>query len=229
MKLLNRLAFVFPLALAPLLDVGAYGAVIDFTQFGQGSGEVLDLGGVTVSAGSSGGALPSSSSQGLGSALLGNFGTVDRIESFTYNSIGGSYSGGGYSREALSLSVNGTINSVTILPYFTVTGSNGEDFMPFDVSYGGLFYHSVVSSEPTVIDVSNFLMSGLELGLVQNWGIQPRLSYAMSYPGQDYTFQFGFSIVSLDYTPVPDAETTAILFGTALLAMIVIWRRLAHV
>lgn len=203
----------------------ALAEIVDFTDMDRGPSTTLQVNGVTISPGTfpnDVGSMPATvSGIGLGSATIGAFGTVDRIQDIT-----------GYMRESLQLSVSGSLNSISITPYFEVVGSKEPIFLSFDISYylgslgmGGPTYNTISSSSPIVL---NLAFTGpfdrFHIGLQSDFGNPAIQVYLSEHPGA--TVQFGFAITSLDYTPagVPEASTV-MLFGIGLAGLGLLLRR----
>jgi hypothetical protein len=204
--------------------VNALAVIVDFTDMDRGPSNSLQIGDVTISGGSyfifDVGSMPATvSGTGLGSATIGAFGTVDRIENIT-----------GYMRESLRLSVSGSLNSITITPYFEVVGSKDDIFLPFDISYYlgsnpvGTTYRTIMSSSSIVLNFPFMEAGSVSIGLQSGFGNPEVGLYLAQHPGA--TVEFGFAITSLDYTPAVPETSTVILFGVGL-AGIGLLRRLS--
>jgi hypothetical protein len=224
----KSLAFSLSLLALLILFPGAHAVAvtIDFTDMNRGPSDPLQIDGVTISGGTyfglDVGSVPATAlGVGLGSATIGSPGTVDRIQT----------EGSPYLRESLSLTVAGSINSVTITPYFSIIGSNETIFLPFDVSvyFAGTNptapYHTVSSDNPISFGPFGSISSTLEIGLQSDFGNIPVILYLHEHPGA--TAQFGFSIGSLDYTPadVPEVSTVT-LFGIGLVGIGLLRRKI---
>jgi hypothetical protein len=208
------------LAILIFSAANALAVTVDFTDMDRGPSETLQIDGVTISKGTyfdpDVGSMPATASGiGLGSGTIGSLGTVDRIQDIT-----------GYMRESLSLKVSGSINSVSITPYFSVVGSKEDIFLPFDLSYvigplttGGPTYVTLSDSSPFVLNLS-FVgpYDRLQIGLQSDFGNPAVQIYLSQHP--DATVQFGFTITSLNYTPDGVPETsTVMLFAIGLVSI----------
>lgn len=171
----------------------------------------LQIGGITIS--STGHGLPSTvAGLGLGAAGIGSSGTLDMTN---YN----------WNGESLVLSVNGTINSFTIVPYFTDFTNPDQEFTPFEMGYYmiGLDrgYQILTNSDPVTITPypGN---SQVEVDLYADFGQYMFFAdYLQQHPNAQ--LDFGYTIQSLDYTPssIPVPEPSSFKF--ALLGMIAAW------
>lgn len=162
---------------------------------------------------------------GLGSTLVGTNTSVDRLMHFP---------SGGYApdidvREGLALSVDPMfkIDSVTIAPCFW--GSLGPVQLPFQICVYperrlfGPDWINLTDNYPTSITYTDLFGKGnyssFVINLVQNQslvaGFYPYLE-ANGFP--EVTFQFGFTITSVDYSPIPEPGTVWVL-GVGLLGL----------
>ena len=189
---------------------------IVFDDLNRGPASVLQVGDVTITAGpydSGVTSMPATlANVGLGSATLGSAGAVDRVQDES-----------GFSRESLSLTALGPINSVTVAPFFNVVGSSESVFVPFDISFEtppqfSTVYLHVTDASPIILNM-NVLPIGdtsvLGLGLQQDFGFEVA-AYLHDHPGA--TIDFGFTITSLDYTALVPEPGVPLLIVTGMIA-----------
>ena len=205
-----------------LLSTELQAITITFGGADRQPSDPLQIGGdITVS--SYGGGVPATElGKGLGSALVGPIGSVDRIMHFA----AGSLVPDSDTMEGLHLDVDGTINSFTIVPYFSILGGGGSVTLPFEILYygyepGGPNFELVdpSGSNPLTFGFSPnypYRISHLDIAPAADME-QPFSSYRRDHLLEE-TYQFGFTITSLDYTPnvVPDSGVSIGLFGLAL-------------
>lgn len=233
-----RLPLMVAILLVVLCASKAEAILVDFTQVTRAPSDRLVIDGVTITAASGFNAVGSSSistvaGTGLGVGALAPNGSIDRLMELT---ITGEYwlGTGRDIREApLTLTVDGEITALTILPYFTFIGPNApaplpELIMAYDTFTPGwtshtLYRHVGVGSPttfhfPYFIDPDNPMpgpTSIVNLGVYDDWDwTRIILTGYMEQQGlTSVTAQFGFSITSLEYTPrsVPEPATMGIL------------------
>jgi hypothetical protein len=213
----------------PLLTLGvllfivapASANLIDFTQLSLGPAQTITYQGVTIS-GRDGALVGTVLGQGLGVGDLGSLGTLDRTERFQ-DGAWQSPAGPRVDRD-ITLSVDGIINAVTLQPFMRVTGpALGDTVLPLEISLGvrhvdwvwGYGYTYISSIDPTTFTFAKEQPYTVQLGLGTDFG--EAINFidflaARGYP--DTTFDFGYSIVSMDYTPtepVPEPASLALL------------------
>ncbi len=234
MKYIRSLATCFAVA----LGLEAQALVVHFGDVTRGPSDILLIDGVTVCAGAfwSGpdpqyGQPATVLGVGLGDALIAPSYTIDRQLSFEGGSLNHTTID-----EELRISVTGTINSLTLVPYFSVLNQDEQVMFPFDVHF------QPKSGFPPLwmtVDPSN--PSPFKYTFSPD-GEMPSYLYFIgcgsdSYPGTDayiydyliakgypaMTFQMGFTITELDYTPIPEPSTFALLSISA--TSLLIFRR----
>jgi hypothetical protein len=210
------------LLLAGILAPPLQADTITFSDVDRSPSNPLVIGDVTISSGLWGDGLPATVSDvGLGSALLGSFGVVDRIERYNGSSPSSEAMRISMVRESLSLSmVNGTIDSVTIVPYFTVL-EGAPVQLPFEI-LSNEFYFTLDPTNPNPLTIPYFHRTGFSLGVVGDFGEEPHFRQYLSDNGYpDVTFDYGFTVLSMDYTPnnVPDPGSSLLLLGTGLVGL----------
>ena len=222
------------LTLALVLGLGEANAItIRFDDADRPASDTLNVGGVTVTGDGWGGpGLPTTAfGIGLGSDLLGSSLAIERVSHYSAGSFGSDSS-----VESLRLSVDGVINSITIMPRMSVL-ETGE-LLDLNFSIAPLFYPSVGPIIPAWTNVrsdgtsSTILTqyyppsSVVDLTVNGNWGWdQYFIEYRESRGFPDETIVFGFSILSLDYTPVPDTANSACLLGIGIFGILCAGRK----
>jgi hypothetical protein len=207
--------------LAWWLGGGAVHAItVFFGDADRGPDSSLQIGGVLISGqhqlGGLAGQPVTLTGLGLGSSAMGPNGTIDRRQTY-YSGNGNSYSA---VRESLSLAVDGRINSISITPYFSIMGSSESLWLPFDISYyphgtvenTQLLYVQSLPGLMTFYFEGNFCPTSIDLGLAADYGNVPNFySYLEGHSFPDITFEFGYTIQSIDYTPVPEPSSLCFL------------------
>ena len=187
---------------------------IDFTTATIGPTGTLQFGGATVTTGNDVGvvSLPAMvTGVGLGSGTIGSPGTVDRIQTLS-----------GVVRESLSITVPGIIDSITVVPFFTVTGPNDSVFIPFDISLpipSGFLPVNDTAPRTIVFPQPVFAFSTVDLGLIQDFPLALE-AYLQEHPTA--TLDFGFTVTSLTFSPtaaVPDPASTLAELGCSFLLL----------
>jgi hypothetical protein len=203
----------------------AHATTVYFNDADRGPADTLQIGGVTISSTTSG--LPSGSGQpdtvfgiGLGlSSGLGPAGWAIEQAHFPVNSseLDTLVGGGG-----LSFQVDGLINSITIKPFLqSYSGSDEALTLPNNV----LMEFTLVEGGPgnDLPLISNNGGAAVNLSAkseASTWYLTPQLNWDPSswysscrsdYLADEQTLQWGFSVVSLDYTPTPEPGTTTFL------------------
>ncbi len=211
---MRRILPIFAWAMVAVLPISVQAATVIFSDVDRAPSAVLQVGGIVISAGSKGaGGLPTTvAGIGLGSALLSPSATLDRLQ----NDAGRA--------ESLLLSASsimGSITSVVVTPYFNIVGSPGT-FLVFDISIqrsDSVFttYVNATSASPMTIFIGG--AAEVELGLQADFGNFAVQDYLRTHPGTQ--LQFGYTINSLSYAPVPEPSTWAlILFGLVCIALL---------
>jgi hypothetical protein len=199
-----------------------YGDTINFNDANRGPGDSLQIGDIGVSPyGEDGGQVESAAGYGLGNTALGPGYQVENVMQFlpTENSA---RSPSSEVWSGVQFSVDGFINSITLLPVFKAY-QNGT-LLTDQCS----FYIAVISrfGQEQLLDPSSgnpITLSGPDLN---PYGSISSLSLAVYYdmPGGDGSLlpyerqdlsstidvQFGFTVVSMDITPAPEPTTLAL-------------------
>jgi len=208
-------------------STAAQATTVYFNDADRGPAGTLQIDGVTIIPTASGlplGTGQPTTVQGVGLGLdgeVGPAGVIDEQAYFPSNaSEFSSLTGGG----GLSFHVDGWINSITIQPVLESFSGSGnllsvpdDVMMEFSLVEGGpLNYWPVIPANPSApVTLSSSLSEE-----ASTWYLTPQLNQDPSvwysscrtgYLSEDQTLQWGFSVVSLDYTPVPEPATTTFL------------------
>jgi hypothetical protein len=210
----------------------ALATTIDFTAVTMGAANTLLIDGITVTG--DGGALVSTAAgQGLGLVGVGLNASIDRVLHWEQGAFPNG--GSGASDGTLSFAVDGTITAFTFMPFVTIVEGPQPTTLPgFEMSYvapvAGLTadrsYLGLLPTtrfDPVTVtfrpDRLPFALTGI--GLISDSGQANYFSQYMHDAGfPSATIQFGFSILSMDYTPTqaaPEPATLALLIPAALL------------
>ena len=193
--------------------VSASAVTVQFDDATRAPADSLLVDGVTVSSGATAGMPATVQGMGLGSDLVGLAGAVDcQLHYGAGNPFPDRQNG---NSESLRLSVDGTINSITVAfdpPTLSGMGTPLDLSFAVGLSYPGLFgstlYHVVSPGDPSMtltLPAGDGNPSWVEFGNSYEPGEFVFFdSYRHNHLSEDQTIQFGFSIVSLDYTPVPE-------------------------
>ena len=221
---------------ACLLAIPARANLIDFTAITSAASPSLTFGDITITAtGTSADArVATVAGVGLGTVGWGSDGSIDMT--FIWGdggrdslSTGWGLSGGfgaGFG-SGLSIIANGDaiINSMTILPYMTIDGPQPDRLPTFSVGWdvyvhGGVFGTNYFELQPFV--QTTFYAERPDP--FPTWQFHdvafrsdfdyfiPFLAYRESTNYAASTMNFGFSILSVDYTPATDVPEPATLF-----------------
>lgn len=189
----------------------------------------LEISGITFQSAPSFPAQPSTvAGTGLGSALIGPPGSVDALWHFDKGSLNGA---GPMEGLALSLGPGVTLHSITLLPYFTMSGS--EQTLPFTFSY--LIQANNAPTIPSYVTAMNnvpvelnlhadfYDIYALELTLESAGANDNRFAAFRSENARDQAdFAFGFTVQYMTLTVVPEPGAGALL---ALGALTWMWKR----
>jgi hypothetical protein len=233
-----------------LILVGASaapGGTVNFGDANRGPSDSLYINGITISGESSfwtngigwtpqPGPVSTKSGSGLGGSAVG---PIDSVDGQVHYAAGDS-SPDWQSFETLDLNVDVTnmINSITIVPHFTVLGSSGPGILPFTFHLipsgaGGFGDHQIrttdlesqLSFQVSYYDGPDFpyfITSQISAwSAIDGPNIGTEIyEYRQQHLTEDLTFQFGFTIESMDYSVIPEPSATA-LFGVALVSFAV--------
>ncbi|MFO1478378.1 MAG: PEP-CTERM sorting domain-containing protein [Verrucomicrobiota bacterium] len=200
------------------LSAPAAGAVtVDFSDVFRGPADSLFVDGVWATSGSVPGRPATVAGVGLGSDLVGAPGWIDcQLHYSPGCQFPDRQNGDG---ESLRLAVEGILNSVTVSIDAPSTAGVGLG-LPFAISLatggplGSIFYQLINPGDSLVtISLPPWQQtSWIELGNAYEPGEFVFFdSYRHADPAPDQTIQFGFSVVSLDYVPVPEPALPGLL------------------
>lgn len=223
--------------------LSAHAVILDFTQLSREPNSVLNFyDQVTVCVDSlfEDDGLPAVEfGVGLGSALYGTPGCIDRKDVYTYWTGGNPPPQMGWEfRESVTIKALGKINSITFDPYFRINGVEST-YLPFEISVIQEFgthtgWANAAQGRGEPFTFYNFYDpveggSSLELSLVAHRGnFDSLFAYAFEHPGETCTFEYGFTVKSIDYTHVPETVWTAALVVCPLVGLWLLGRRLAR-
>jgi hypothetical protein len=191
----------------------AHADFIDFTQLSYAPSETIVIGGVTIT-GEGGSLVGIVAGQGLGIEGGGSIGTIDRGLAFATGSWD-PVCCAPFDGDVL-LETDGFVNAITIQPYLTAVGLSVADLDTpyFEISYpadGFSNYHTVSSLLATTITwnvVDPFIMN---MGVRSDFGQDQYFRAALERHGLPAaSFSFGYSIVSMDYTPTHVSEPSTL-------------------
>lgn len=240
MKLTDCLfCFVLTFSAAGATDVS-----VSFADADRGPTNFLQIGNdITVSQWGNFGLPATVAGVGLGSAVVGPAGSIDQIYHYSSGAIwpdtGTQGSDGG-----LSISVLGRIDSITILPYFTVLGSSDQVQLAFPMEFFGgtvpqpfYVYFDPSNPGPITIPINQTAtmptdpsqlgwLGKLDCDIGNDSGpVSIAFTNYRDQNSPDETFEFGFSILSLNYTPIPEPATGDLLGASMLGLLLGRWNR----
>ena len=196
---------------------------IRFDDADRPPSDTLNVGGVTVTGGTWGGpGRPATTlGFGLGSDSLGSSFAIERVEHYP----SGSLFRDDLSSESLRLTVDGVINSITIMPRISVFETGKSLDLSFEIlpawDSPDRIYTTVECNGTSTTILNRTPASGVDLIIASDFGEYLHfLEYRESRGLPDETLVFGFSILSLDYTPVPDTANSAWLLGIGIFGIV---------
>jgi hypothetical protein len=205
------------LASAALIAVPApaHATVVSFNTLSSAATDVLQIGGVTITGTDV--ATVFGTGLGVGDGSFDEFVSYNPADDSTNTTVDGN----------MSLSVDGRINSMTIMPFFNVIGGTPCPACNFEIGYRpqtgvptSTNYSVLAGGTPVTLLFDNLNADGTlpvsldNLGIYGDFGEGPYItSYITSNNFQPVSFSFGFSILSLDYTPTatPEPATLSLL------------------
>lgn len=211
-------------------DVATLGVTLDFTQISREPNTIQTFyDQVTITAGGQNATWPFDSGLatvtqgvGLGSATFGPSTSLDRKErsAILYNAGHFEWRGIGGYRESLTIHTLGRLNSITFDPYFLINGME-TTFLPFEFTViqtiNPKYMANVASGTEAPFTWNNPGLdylgpSSFEVCLEASMGNTGVFyEHAMEHPNEWFTFEYGFTIKSIDYTHVPEQSQTLIL------------------
>lgn len=224
------------LTLALILGLAEANAItIRFDDADRPASDTLNVGGVTVTGDGWGGAgRPTTAfGVGLGSDVLGSSFSIEQVAHYSAGSLFPDSS----LAESLRLTVDGVINSITIMPRISVLETGESLDLIFEIAPLCYPSHGPINSPAWTIVESNgtsktltfnSLAPVVDLTVAGDFGedtyfIDNRISRGLP----DETLVFGFSILSLNYTPasVPDTASSACLLGIGIFGIVCAGRK----
>jgi hypothetical protein len=209
--------------LALMLGSTAANAVtVYFNDADRGPSDVLQIGGITITDLGTGTPGQPNTVLGVGLGLDMGIGPVGEdyqqahwsADQQSYDSfIGG---------DGLLLSVDGWINSVTILPVLKIYSGSG-DLMPIPSDLNLEFSTSFLFGGSPIVPASGsapVTLSALFESTPSTFYLTPQMnsdpsswfsSYRQDHFAEEQTLQWGFTVLSVDYTPVPEPGVIAFL------------------
>jgi len=220
------------LAVAVLIGVlgasSAHAVTVYFNDATRGPADTLQIGGVTVSDYYGSGAGQVSTLAGLGLGVfngIGTMGQTERQETYSANPPQNTYYDPSSSTAAgaLQFNVDGIINSITVVPNFSLIQSDGSvvpvdqvpNFQIFSsmlLGFATLNGNSPLSTPVTLDGQFGGALYGSAY-LINEADFNPDVPICLAGPdgnefdtlrdpSQTQIFQMGFTVLSLDYTPV---------------------------
>jgi hypothetical protein len=211
-----------------------------FNDADRGPSDVLQIDGITVTHTDTG-ILPTvgqpMTDLGVGLGFDDGIGLVGEVDQQARWSVGESGFDSLTGGDGLSFHVDGTINSITIMPVFRIFSGSGE-LMPIpdglDLEFtsspfltgGGFPTMPANTSTPVTL----YAPEGLSGSVFSTFYLTPQSNYSPDFwfgayrsdnLAEEQTLQWGFTVLSLDYTPAtpaPEPTTTVLLvFGLPVL------------
>jgi hypothetical protein len=206
---------------------------IRFDDADRPPSDTLNVGGVTVTGNGWGGpGRPTTAfGVGLGSDVLGSSFAIEQVAHYS----SGSLFADGSLAESLRLTVDGVINSITIMPRISVLETGESLDLFFEIA--PLCYLSqgpMNSPDFTIVESNgnsktlnfNSLAPVVDLTVAGDFGEAAYfINYRRSQGFSDETLVFGFAIQSLDYTSVPDTASSACLLAIGLFGIVCAGRK----
>jgi len=213
----------------------AHAITIRFDDADRPPSDTLNVGGVSVTGNAWGGpGLPATAfGLGLGSDIQGSSFSIDCVSHYSSGDLFSDVS----LAESLRLAVAGVINSITIMPRVTVLETGESLDLFFEVaplSYSSDHLINPPNFTPVESDGAPTTIICFPKAPVVDFAIAGDFredtyffNHRVSRGFPDETLVFGFSILSLDYTPasVPDTASSACLLGIGLFAIVCVGRK----
>jgi hypothetical protein len=199
----------------------ANAVTVYFNDADRGPSDVLQIGGITITDTGTGTGSPvgqPTTVQGVGLGFHDGVGLAGEVDEQAYWPAGESGADSVMGGEGLFFQVDGYINSITIMPVMRIFSSTGG-LMPIP---NGLYLEFTCSpllsggpypefpantSTPITLTVDDIAQGSLPVCYLtpqMDWSPDYWFSgYRQDSLSEEQTLQWGFTVVSLDYTPVP--------------------------
>jgi hypothetical protein len=211
------------IAVLSLATLGrAQAAEIFFDDANRGPAGEMIVGGVQITAfsGTYGMSSPTDASTvggvGLGADALGPLGWVSRQDHYP----AGQQASDSQLSEGLFLTVDGRITSFTVRPECSAVETGQPLNLPFEIRYSGDPGQNFCVLDPSsysavTIDLSGYTVNPLHnlfIDITGDFGEAPYFdAYRHANLAPDITIQYGFTLVSLEFTPAPEPTAGAVL------------------
>ncbi len=222
----KTIALLLSLCACIFLGTDALAVTIDLTTRNSGPSNPLVFDGVTATNLIASGVGRPATVQGVGLGMdwIGSPGYVDRIDSYSRNPGGGwTWNASANRQESVSFQVNGTLNSLTVKPYFSVLQGESAQ-LPFEFGYLGVAgdFRQVTWEvvDPPFSPMTLSLKGGSPVDntyilIASNFDETAYFAEYLSRTNfSEVSFQYGLTVTSFDYTsaqPVPEGGTLFLL------------------
>lgn len=217
-----------------------------FDDASHAPADSLQIGPVTISANQPGGVFQPNTTLGLGLGVAGPVGQTWSFDQQLSYEVGESFPSTTLREDRIRFTLdpdeNLSFSSLLILPYLTISGPGAPyaDLPAYGFSIfvglpftggGGVQIPTSALGQPTVIDLpyeiflnNNQSIHTIELFLSTGMGSVDEgiffSEFRDAYLDEAQTIQFGFTLISLDFEPIPEPSSFALLGLGALLLML---------
>ena len=130
-------------------------------------------------------------------------------------------------QQFVSLTVEGTIDSFTILPFWSDLNNPDASFLPFEFNYESGFSNFTLLTSPELRTFKlDWKLKAITFSVTSDMGeFWYFMDYTHDHPSADLVF--GYELKSVDYTPtsVPEGGSSVLLLGLGLLGVFYAHRR----